>query len=123
MSNVLLRNNMDKKSIILLSLFLGTPLTFILVIAGGLAAGFSEPGILKLVLGVFPVFLLAIVLISYWVKECLYIRFYRYSRDTVQVAITSKNSPVLFHLLQAFLLILSIVLIGIISKLDISEFM
>ena len=106
----------------MLSLLLGTPLVIILATVGGVKAGLSPSGIIKLLLSLLPIFLAAIVLFSYWMKECLYIRFYRYSRDTVQVAITSKNSPVLFHVLQAFLLIVSIVSFVIIIKIDMSEF-
>ena len=111
---------MNKKALILLALFLCIPLLFCVVIFIGVTMGLSESAILKLVLCVFPVALLGFVLVSYLIKECLYIRIPTYQNDPARVAITPTESPVLFHFLQLSLMTLSVVLLGAIHRWDIN---
>ena len=85
---------MDKRRQIFLgTVILGVPLTCLLSMLIGTVAGLPEEEVLKVIVSVIPIGLLALILGSYYFKECLYIQIRKYSRDTVREFIGPKDLP------------------------------
>ena len=109
---------MNKNALILLGVVIFAPLLCLLILLVGNAFGVPIERLVTLVSLVFPIALLALILGSYYHKECLYFHVTRYSTDSVRVTITADKSPILFHTLQTLLIALFIFLTVVIVKWD-----